>query len=244
MEEDVARALAYQVKRELAERYFGFRRMIEEDTANYFRMIGEIRHRFEGNLARKLSRIYTLLVDDDLIQRFARIVGLKKPYFLDRYLSLSPDEKKALFKGLKPVGFTAKGRFKRLLLDAYESLFHLVEEYQEAFKELSVEAEVINEEIKQFKKKFDLSEIMQFLKSFEMTPEASLGHPDFRESVTTLEKKLEMGKVPPPEEYLPQITPLPSAGEIHGELMELAQEAWRRHKDRAKELVESARSDQ
>ena len=39
MEEDVAKALAYQVKKELAERYFGFRRLIEEDTQNYQKAI-------------------------------------------------------------------------------------------------------------------------------------------------------------------------------------------------------------
>ena len=245
MEEDVAKALAYQVKRELAERYFGFRRLIEEDSARYFQLIEETRKRFEERLAKELMRFYIMLRDKDLIDQFLKLLGLPKAYFYDQYLQASPDLQHELFKDLRPKGWTSKGKFKHLFLDTYYRLYELIQEYQETFQELVVEAEVINEEIRQFKEKFDLSEIIQFLKTFEPSPElASLGHPSYRESVSTLEKKLELGKVPPPEDFLPEIKDLPPPEEIRAKLIKLAKEAWKRHPQESKELVQSAQSNQ
>ncbi len=245
MEEDVAKALAYQVKRELAERYFGFRRLIEEDTARYFQLIEETRRRFKERMAKELIRFYFMLRDKDLIDQLVSLLGLPEAYFYEDYLKAPPDLRDKLFKGLHLKGWTSKGKFKHLFLDTYHRLYELSKEYQEIFQELAVEAEVINEEIRQFKEKFDLSEIMQFLKTFEPSPElASLGHPSYRESVSTLEKKLELGKVPPPEEFLPKIKDLPPPEEVRGKLIKLAKEAWKRHPKEAKELIQSVQPDQ
>ncbi len=241
MEDDVAKALTYQVKRDLAERYFGFRRLIEEDTANYFRLLKEVSRKHEEKVLREFVRLYLLLRDKDLIEKFLQITGLPEPYYYDDYLTRSKNIRRRLFKALRPKGWTSKGRFKHLFLDTYERLRQAVEEYREAFQELQVEAEVINEEIRRFKEKFDLSEIMHFLKSLEGSSDlASLGHPSLEKSVTGLEKTLEFTKVPPPEEFLPNIPPLPPLKKIHGELARLAKEAYRRHTEEAREILEDA----
>jgi len=242
MEDDVAKALAYQVKRDLAERYFGFRRLIEEDTANYFKLIEEVSRKHEDKVMREFLRLYILLRDKDLIEEFLRITGLPEPYYYDEYITRSKNIRRRLFKALRPKGWTSKGRFKRLFLDTYERLRKAIEEYREAFQELQVEAEVINEEIKRFKEKFDLSEIMQFLKSLEGSSEelAILGHTSMEKSVSGLEKTLEFNRVPPPEKFLPNIPPLPPLKEVHSELVRLAKEAYRRHTEEAKEILEEA----
>ncbi len=243
MEEDVAKALAYQVKRELAERYFGFRKLIEEDTAKYFHLLKETKKRFEDKMAREFSRIYIMLRDKDLIDRFLKLTNFSKAFFYDENLFTSKNTIQELFKDLKVKGWTSKGRFKNLFLDIYHRLYKILEEYTEAFQELEVESEIINEEIKQFKEKFDLTEIMSFLKTFEPSPElASLGQPEFRESVSALEKELEIGRVPSPDTFLPKTGLPPSPEKIHSELARLAKESWKRHRQEAKELLESVGS--
>ncbi len=243
MEDDIAKALAYQVKKELAERYFGFRRLIEEDTARYFKGIEETKKVLKKRLAPEFFRLYTLLVEPELQDELRQILGLKYLPFLEDYQKLSLEEKKALFKELHPKGFTSKGRFKRLLEDTYQRLWKKFQEYNETFQNLKVESEIINEEIKRFKEKFDLSEIMQFLKSFEMTAESSLGHPDFKESVTSLEEELKFQKIASPEQFLPEIKDLPEPQKVHSPLERLANKAWKRHKSWSKELVKIACSE-
>ncbi|WP_022852583.1 hypothetical protein [Thermodesulfatator atlanticus] len=238
MEEDVAKALAYQVKRDLAERYFGARRAIEEDSKNYFRKIEELKKKFLPKLAESFARIYTLLnYDEELIKKFLEITGLKEAYFRS-------EQKDALetFKGFKLKGFTSKGRFKNLFLESYARLYDLVNEYRKELDELKVEAEVINHEIEIFKEKFNLTEIMHFLKDLEGPSEfADLGLTSLEESVSKLEDKLEFKKIPPPEKFLPDISALPPLKEISKPLGSLAKEAFNKHKERALELLKNVK---
>lgn len=244
MEDDVAKALAYQVKRDLAERYFGLRRLIEEDTQRYFRQIEEIGRRFEERLALEFSRIYLMLRDQDLIAKFLEITGLPEAYYYEPYFLSSEHIRKRLFRELQAHGWTSKGKFKRLFLETYRRLQKSVEEYRQALQELQIEAEVINEEIKRFKQKFDLSEIMHFLKSLEGSSDlAALGHPSMDQSVEKLEKTMEFQNVPPPTQFLPDIPPLPSLEKVEKDLAHLAKEAYKRHKLEALKILEDTQAD-
>ncbi len=243
-EEDIAKALAYQVKREIAERYFGFRRLIEEDTQNYKKAIEDTRQKLKKEIAPEFFRLYALVPEEDLRKRLAELLNLKELPFLEEFQALDETQRKELFRGLRPKGLTGKGRFKHLFWDTYQRLWEKIQAYQETLQELGVEAEVINEEVKRFKQKFDLSEIMQFIKSFDVSEDASLGHPDFKESVSGLEQKLELGRVPPPEKFLPSFAGLPKPEDLHHQLGALASEVWKRHKPWAKELVEIARAEE
>ena len=243
MEDDVAKALAYQVKRDLAERYFSFRRLIEEDSARYFHLIQDLKKEFEEGVGRELVRLYCLLRDEDLIKELLPIVGFSKEFFYDQYYDpyvvRSFSIKARLFEGFHLKGWTHKGRFKNLVFEVYQRLAKAVDEYLEKYQKLEIEAEVINEEIKRFREKFDLSEIMQFLKGLELPSDLSaLGHPSLEKSVTGLEKTLEFNQIPPPQEFLPQISPLPSLDHVRKSLTHLAKEAYRRHKKEVQYLLE------
>ncbi len=236
MEEDVAKALAYQVKRELAERYFGLRKLIEEDTAKYFKQLEEIKQKLLPRVKEAWFRLYLLLGDRTLAEELASLLGLKGPPFYEDYLRKGEDP--GLLVSLPLRGFTNKGRFKNLVLAAYERLTQAYEDYAEAFREARVEAEVINHEIELFKEKYDLSEIMQFLKSLEApSAMADLGHTSLEESVTTLEKSLALEKIPAPESFIPAPVSLPEPKDIKKELERLAKKAYQLDPQRAKRLI-------
>ncbi len=236
MEDDVAKALAYQVKRELAERYFGLRKLIEEDSAKYFKKIEEIRKKILPNVKEGWYRIYFLLIGKDFAEDFANLVGLSAPPFYTEYQKIQ--DPFALLEGFTLKGWTFKGRYKNLFFLAYERLLEETEKYQKAFLEAKVEAEVINHEIELFKEKYDLSEIMQFLKSLEASSDfADLGHTSLQESVSTLEKSLAFEKIPLPEKFLPPLPKLPPLKEIKFELEELINVVLKRHSSQAKEII-------
>ncbi|AEH45694.1 hypothetical protein Thein_1839 [Thermodesulfatator indicus DSM 15286] len=234
MEEDVAKALAYQVKRDLAERYFSARRVIEEDTENYFRKVEEVKKKFIPKLEEAFGRLYLLLHQDkEFINRFLQITGLKEAYFQEKEPSLES------LSGFHLRGFTSKGRYKNLFLDCYEKLCETLKEYHKTLEDLKVEAEVINHEIEIFKEKYNLSEIMHFLKSLDSSSEyADLGQTSLDESTAKLEKKMEFKKITPPEELLPDIPLLPPLKEVQKELTSLAKEAFGRYREKSQAILD------
>ncbi len=241
MEDDVAKALAYQVKKELAERYFGLRKLIEEDAANYFKKIDEIKEKLLPSLKKAWYRIYLLLVDEKFAKEFANLVGLSEPPFYEEYQKL--EDPFSLLEGFHLKGWTFRSRYRNLVFSAYEHLQEETEKYQKAFLEIKVEAEVINHEIELFKEKYDLSEIMQFLKSLEAPSSfADLGHTSLEESVSTLEKALAFEKIPPPEKFLPLLPKLPPLKEIKFELEEIINAVLKEHPSRAKEILQHVKA--
>ncbi len=241
MEDDVAKALAYQVKRDLAERYFGLRKLIEEDSANYFRQVEKIKKELLPPLKKDWFRMYVLLVDQGFAREFAELVGFSSPPFYEEFLKLK--DPFSLLEGLTLKGLTLKGKFKNLVREAYERLYEGMNKYQKAFKEARVEAEVINHEIELFKEKYDLSEIMQFLKSLEVSSAfADLGHTSLEESVKNLERSLSFEKIPPPEKFIPLLPQIPPLKNIKTELEALATVVVRYHLAEVKKIVQYVKS--
>ena len=64
--------LAVELKREIAERYFGFRKMIEEDTLDLTEKIKFQLSILEKRISYELIRIYILLKNDRRIVRWSK----------------------------------------------------------------------------------------------------------------------------------------------------------------------------
>ncbi|MBW2164022.1 MAG: hypothetical protein JRF43_06180, partial [Deltaproteobacteria bacterium] len=75
MEQDIGKALTYQIKREKAERYYGYRKIIEEDRQVLEAMISDLYFLYEQKIGRDIARIYILLQDLNLIDEFLRLTG-------------------------------------------------------------------------------------------------------------------------------------------------------------------------
>ena len=114
--------LAVEIKREIAERYFGFRKMIEEDTLDLLEKIDDQLLILEKGISYELIRIYILLRDETLIDQFMELTGWQEKLFYEPYITESPSIRQKVFKDIKIRGFTKFGRFKNLVFDAYERL--------------------------------------------------------------------------------------------------------------------------
>lgn len=231
MAQDISKYLSYEVKREIAGRYFGFRKMIEDDKAELNRQIQHHSINVEQRICLSLARIYILLKDHDLIVKFLELTGMEEGIFYDPYIPESPTLKKKLFAAVKLRGLTNAIRFKNLLLDEYESLLDAVSEYRQGIGDLLDEQETISEEIKLFYRKNDLGNIMDFLRCLDH-PDASGGSlvPPLRQGDTeTLEQKL---RILPPcavDQVLPIIPPLIPLPQIRRKLKKMAEAALKKH---------------
>ncbi len=232
MEHDIAKVLSYEIKKELADRYFGFRKLIEEDKEALDRQIKQYSLSTEQQICLDLVRIYILLRDEDLIQQFLDLVGLEKKYFYDPYLFDSPNIRKRVFEGVRAAGFTMAARFKNLVLNSYETLVRHVTLSRQKYEELSEERNTIEEEINLFYRKHDLGNIMGFIRSLDAP--ASVGGnplesgPPAMGGGSDLEQKLRVKPPEPIDQSVPIIPPLLPLRRVRKELKRIAATAYKR----------------
>ncbi len=230
MDSDITDFLNLEIKRELAERYFSFRRLIEDDTKALNESIASFLF-IEQKVAVDLTRIYILLNDPDLIWDFLYLSGLERDFFLDMYVRESPTIKERLFKDVKVWGLTWSGRFTKLFLACYDDLVDHVAEFRENYAELETSHGILAEEIDLFYRKNDISSIMGFLRSVDSGGEVG-GKLEgaitsgFNESI---EEKMRIKAPQPLEKSLTVMPPLVPAAQIKKELKKLAAAALAFH---------------
>jgi hypothetical protein len=231
MDVDISKVMTYEIKKEMADRYFGFRKLIDEDKQELDRKIRQQSLTSEQKIVVDLARIYMLLKERSLIRRFLELVGLEQELFYDEYMVSSPTIRARVFTGIHARGLTRSGRFKNLLLGCYDLLVTHVEQYREKFGELLDTREFINEEIKLFYRKNDLSSMLGFLRQLDAQDEGGLAGPIMIGTDDDMAARLKVEPAAAIEHQLPMIPPLVPTSQIRGELKKLADEALQLHPD-------------
>ncbi len=230
MAPDIDKMLSYEIKKEIADRYFGFRKLIEEDIKEYDNLVITTFRRLEQRIGFDLVRLYILLKNEQVIHDFFQIAGLDERLFYDPYLTESPTIRKRVFADMKPHGLTQKSRFKNMVVDTYNSLVDHVKQYKDNLAELREEQETIAEEINIFYRKNDLSTIMGFLRGLGGTGSYKSGAMEGGLTPHTgenLEQKMRVTAPPPVEKLLPVLPELKPYKTIRHELEPIIDRAYR-----------------
>ncbi len=232
MQDDISKHLAFEIKKEMADRYFGFRKLIEEDIQDYDNHVFASFRRLEQEIGFDLVRLYILLKDEDLIHEFFQLAGMDQMIFYDPYLAESPTLKKKVFAGRKTRGLTKAGRFKNMIFDTYETLAKDIEEYRRSLMKLAGDRENIVAEINHFYKKHDLGTMMDFLRGIDgsgLYKSGSMEGSIVAQSGQQLDEKMRVSPPPPVEELLPNVPPVAPLSHIKGKLKKIIERSYRRH---------------
>ncbi len=232
MEGDISKALAYQVKREIAQRYFGTRKLIEQDIAGLKDMITRINKRYENRFAMALIRVYSLLMDRDIINQFETLIGCKEPLFYDRYVNHSATIRKRLVHKLHPHGWLKKSKFINMVLDSYRLLYREYNAISELEAEAREELSIIREEIKIFRNKYSLDEIMSFIRNLDFQGQDMakvMGSNVDVVDANDIERKIDIEDVDQIEKGLPFIPSMPDPDTAEPVLKRLAETIYARH---------------
>ena len=227
MKTSVDDAITYEVKKEIAERYFGFRKLIEEDKLSLTEQIRQHTFILEKRISFDLIRIYILIGNHDLIQDFLALSGIPEELFYDPYLIESPTLRQRVFEKVRFRGLTQKGCYTYALFDCYERLHEHIALYREKFEELLEDEEMITEEIKIFYRQNDLGSIMGFLRSLgdcQMTGHMQGGMET--DIAGELEKKLQIPPPTPVEQFLPVISPPAPINTIKRDFKKIIKKAY------------------
>ncbi len=226
--EDINTFLAFEIKKEIAERYFGFRKIIEEDTHSYRINILHSSLDLENKIGIDLVRIFALFHSNELIQAFFHLVKLPERLFLDSHLNRSIRIKKNIFKGQTFRGITRKSCLKNMVFDIYKQLYIHINEYQDTLKKLSKDQATIREQINLFYKKNDISSILHFLNSLEGNPQSLSSHVQSDPGHSfgqNLNDKMRIHPPPEVEDLLPVIPSIPPFKNMRTSLKRLASAA-------------------
>jgi len=230
MKPGVEDIMAVELKREIAERYFGFRKMIEEDTLDLVQKMKYQISVLEQRISFELIRIYILLKHEKLIHDFMELTGWEEKLFYDPYITESVTIRKKVFKGIKIRGLTRSGRFKNLVFDAYERLVEHVAHYRENLEEIETSREAINEEIDLFYRKNDIGNIMGFMRAMDSPgSEDLIGVSPDAGSINTFEHKMRVQEPPELDPELITIPPLVPLPNISRELKKIVDKAYKLH---------------
>ncbi|MDW7772894.1 MAG: hypothetical protein SCH71_08395 [Desulfobulbaceae bacterium] len=231
MQDDINKILTLEVKKEMADRYFGFRKLIEEDIQDYDDQVLASHARLEQKIGFDLVRLYILLKDERLIHEFFQLAGLNQLIFYDIYMTESRNIRNRVFAGQKIRGLTRAGRFKNMVFDTYRTLSDDIDDYRKNIMKLAEERETIAEEIKLFYKKHDLGTMMDFLRGLDGVTytSGSMSGGLIPKTGENLEQKMRVKPPPPVDELLPEIPPIAPLSKIKNKLKKIIDRAYKSH---------------
>jgi len=165
--EDISKALVYEIKQEIANRYFGFRKQIETESGQYLANLQSVDEKYAVNIVMDMQRMHCLLQSDRLFSSFIEFTGIPESIGTLRTDPRSPAKWQQLFAGMRGKGFTRARRFRNLVYNIYSLLAADVNIYRDIFIKLEEEHEDICKEIHRFYRMNDLSGILNFLREID-----------------------------------------------------------------------------
>ncbi len=240
---DIAAALAYQVKKEIAENYFGTRRELEEEREDLISRAKEIQKRWAQEVQVPLALIGDLLLDPETMNSFFALLGRERP------LLTVPDPPERTFSEAVaicalPFALTSKAKYQALITQMYDLAWGRSQTLLEKVLALEKRVRLFNEDLAKFSLSYSLQEILAFIKAIEGSGELKgvLGENTDPRAVPELEKKLMLPSLDPSGLGFSEFKPLPKLSQIRGPLYSLVKQAFRLKGEEIKSCLKRAKS--
>jgi hypothetical protein len=238
---DIAAALAYQVKKEIAENYFGTRRELEEEREDLIRQADRIQKAWVEEVQVLLALIGELLLDPETVKSFLALLGRER-------LPLGVPElpERAFCKAMEacPLSFalTSQAKYQALIAHWYGLAWERSQPVLEKVRALENKVRLHNEDLAKFSLAYSLQEILAFIKAIEGSSalKGVLGENADPRAVPELEKKLMLKSLDPSGLGLNEVKPLPTLSQIRESLRSLVIQAFRRNQEQIKSCLKRA----
>ncbi len=236
MEEDLIVSLTRQVKEEVVENYLNERQLLHLQMEDFQEQAEQTRG-LARKVGQRLARMGQLTINPQPLKKFLESIGVPLPAFWEKFLHV---ETPAGVRFIKVRSLTDRGKFRKLLLEAYQRLQERMSDYQKKYEELQSHCRAINLNIKNFQKNYDLLSILQFLRSLDtqaLERKHFLGENFTAEELSSLDTKLQINTLDFQKLEIPPPLSLPFSPSVEQKLAELAAETFRKHEREVKELL-------
>ena len=238
---DISAALAYQVKKEIAENYFGTRKVLEKERDDLVRQEGILEKVWAKEVLSILTGIYLLFTREeegraflDLIKRGELIETMKKG-LKDQGIDPFPPSCSL------PFTLTAKGKYKKLIFTLYQLAKTKGDALWNEFQALQIKGRLFNEDLAKFNSCYNLFDILSLIHSFENRDDLKgvLGENTDPLTIPMLEEKLMLKPLRLDHEGEALLRPLPPFKEIQGPLKLLIDLTFSSHCPEIKKILRS-----
>jgi hypothetical protein len=235
---DIAAALAYQVKKEIAETYFGTRRELEEERENLISQAKKVQKAWNQEVQAPLVLIGELLLDPETAKSFLALVGQEN---LQPATPESPERtfSEAVASCPLPFVLTSRAKYQALIAQWYALAQQRNKPLLERAQALRGKVRLYNEDLAKFSAAFSLQEILAFIKAIEGSSELKgvLGENTDPRAVPELEKKMMLKSLDASGLGLAEVKPLPTLSLIREPLRALVKQAFLQNGEKIKSCL-------
>lgn len=226
--DDFINAIAYEVKQEIANRYFGFRSRTETEMEQYLEKLHDADRDHLAAIRLDLRRMRVLLCQERFFKDFLLMMGLPQ----DIAAGQSSPDATSLFTGLKGEGFSRWRRYRDLAFKVYQSLAKDIVSYRAAWVDLDDEYAEICTRIDDFHRNNDLSGILSFLRTFDSADSERLKFLHTQSaprSDRSVDQELRIPHPRPVTDILPALPALPPLKQVKAAMSRLLESAYALH---------------
>ena len=163
MDEDLIAGLTRQVREDVIENYLTERRHVHIQIEDLDRLADE--NRCLAALAgKRVTRLAYLTANTEMLGRLVDLLRIPPDSYWSRCLKW-PFAQNVRF--IRVRALTDRGKFRKLVLEAYRRLYQWMERYRNSYENLVAECRAVNLNIEGFQRNFDLLTIMSFLRNLD-----------------------------------------------------------------------------
>ncbi|MEW6188213.1 MAG: hypothetical protein AB1585_21045 [Thermodesulfobacteriota bacterium] len=189
---DISAALAYQVKKEIAENFFGTRKILEEERCDLIGQRTEIIESWAERVQPLLRDLFRLLQEEEEGRSF--LILIKREDLLPLFRPPGDIRERPQTPMACPPSFalTARGKYRKWILALYQAAFSEAEALKERTQTLQKKTDLFNEDLKTFNASFNLTEVLSLINTLEGRDDLKgiLGENSDPQAISLLEEKL------------------------------------------------------
>ena len=236
MDEDLISSLTRQIREDVIQNYLTERRLIRLQ-------IEDIEKQAEGareqayRTGKRLNRLVHVMIHPEIVKKLHAFLQVPQPSFWN---DCSHEKFSRGVRFIRVWALTDKGRFRKLVSEAYHALYRRMERYREAYEELSGQCRAVNNNIKHFQQNFDVLTMFSFLKGLDtcsLERKHFLGDNFTAEELASVDQTLYIGPIKFEELQVPAPLTLPKPEAAEFAMTELANEVYRKYQKNVQRLL-------
>jgi hypothetical protein len=238
---DIAAALAYQIKKEIAENYFGTRKILEEERDVLIRQGEQLKKTWDREVLPILTNIFQLFVREEEGRTFLNLIKRGDLLQSIRQSLRGEGINPSLLSCSLSFAVTIKGRYKKLIFTLYQKAKAKEDELWQEFIVMQKKVILFNEDVEKFNSSYNLSDILSLVNSFENKSDLKgvLGENTDPRAVPMLEEKLILKPLDLSGGGAAVIQTLPPLKDILGPLKQLILQTFNCHFSEIKKTIRS-----
>lgn len=236
---DIAAALAYQIKKEIAENYFGTRKELEEERQSLLELRKKLKKTWTQEVGPLLIWIYEALMEGETGRAFLALIDQREILETVKPVREDREPHPIVTHCTPPFAITTRGKYKNRIGAVYLRAVEKREALSTELRILQKKADLFNEELAKFQSCYNLLDILSFVKSIDSHDELKgvLGNNTHPFAIPDLEKKMILKPLDLSQEGGDVLPVLPPWAEIRGPLERIIDQAYQRYCPEIKKRV-------